>query len=194
MNLGLELYDTFRDDRGEGTVIGTLATSGHRRLGVDVEGVLSIDNRALRIAPLLEAGFGRAVVGYGPFAKQAGLAFAVSILNGHNTAQAESLPDTFRERFAYWRRGSGTDPQRRRFVRWLLSGRVRRTLRQFRWWRRTAKGSNPVPLLNENLAVGWFPTDVVMDPRQVGSAFIMRALGPENGELWIGGNGSHTCR
>ena len=66
----LELYDNFTDDRAAGTVIGSLATSGHKRSGVDVEGVMSIDNGALRIAPLIEAGFGRASIAYGPFTRR----------------------------------------------------------------------------------------------------------------------------
>lgn len=189
----LELKDDFNDDRREGSVIGTHARSGHRRSGVDVEKVLSIDNGALRIAPLIEAGFGRAGISYGPFLNHTGLAFAVNILNGHNTAQAESLPDTFRERLGLWLAGSGTDPKWTRVRRWLCSGRIHRTLRQFRWWKRSAKDSRPVPALNENLAVGWFPAEVVQDPRIVGNGFIMHALGPENGELVAGGNG-HRIR
>lgn len=188
----LKLYDDFMDDRSTGKVIGTLTASGHERLGVDVEKVLGIDNGALRIAPLVEAGFGRAVLSYGPFARRDGLAFSVRILNGHNTAQAGSLPDTFRNRIGLWFQGSHADPGWRRLARWLASGQVRRTLRQFRWWKRTAKDSDPVPLMDENLAVGWFETKVVPDPRQAGSAFIMHALGPENGELWTGGNGTRT--
>src|SRR3972149_5276569 len=117
MNIKLELYDNFKDDHGEGTVIGTLSTSGNQRLGIDVESVLSIDNGALRIAPLIEAGFGRAAIAYGPFPRVDGLMFAVSILNGHNTSQSESLPDTFRERIILWLKGSETDPKWERLVR-----------------------------------------------------------------------------
>jgi hypothetical protein len=188
----LNLYDDFLDDRSAGSVIGTRTASGHERFGVDVEKVLGIDNGALRIAPLVEVGFGRAVLSYGPFPRRDGLAFSVRILNGHNTAQAGSLPDTFRNRIGLWFQGSHADPRWRRLARWLASGRVRRTVRQFRWWKRTAKDSAPVPLMDENLAVGWFETKVVPDPRQAGSAFIMHALGPENGELWTGGNGTRT--
>ncbi len=187
-----ELYDDFADNRGEGAVVGTLSTSGARRLGVDVEGVLSIDNEALRIAPLIEAGFGRAVVAYGPFSSRPGLAFAVHILNGHNTSQSEPLPDTFRERMSLWLSGSEIDPKWPRLVQWIRSGRVRRTFRKFRWWRRTAKNGNPVRVLDENLAVGWFSNIVVADPCFEGNTFIMHALGPENGELWTGSAGCRT--
>lgn len=191
LNGVLELADDFTDDRATGTVIGSLATSGNKRLGVDVEGVLSIDNGALRIAPLVDAGFGRAVLAYGPFSSRPGLALSVYMLNGHNTAQSEPLPDTFRQRVGLWLKGSETERRGERFVQWLLSGRVLRTFRQFRRWRRTAKGQRAVPLLDENLVVGWFPNDVTPDPRAVGNGLIMHALGPENGELWAG---AVSCR
>src|SRR4030065_143016 len=118
MNEELKLYDDFNDDSCKGTVIGTNSTSGQKRLGVDIERILSIDNGALRIAPLIQAGFGRAVIGYGPFENRAGLAFAVSILNGHNTSQAESMPDTFRERISLWLKGSETDTKFVRLFQW----------------------------------------------------------------------------
>jgi hypothetical protein len=184
--------DDFTDSRPEGAVIGTASTSGHKRLGVDVEGVLSIDNGALRIAPLIDAGFNRAGLAYGPFVTQPGLAFAVYMLNGHNTAQAEPLPDSFRKRMDFWFNGSGSDSRKERLVRWFLSGRVRRALRQFRRWKHTAKG-RPVALLDENLAVGWFPSSSPPDPRKEGHPFIMHALGPENGYLWAGA-ASHRTR
>jgi hypothetical protein len=179
-----ELLDDFADPRAEGAVIGTRATSGHPRLGVDAEAVLSIDNGALRIAPLIEAGFGRAVLAYGPFAPRPGLAFAVYMLNGHNTAQAEPLTDSLRARLRNWLKGSESDPRWLRVAAWLRQRRFRRTLRQFRWWRRTA--TRPVAPLDENLAIGWFSRAVEPDPRANGSGFVMHALGPENGELWAG--------
>ena len=182
----LILYDDFADSRRNGMVINTRAPSGHKRFGIDVERILSIDNGALRVAPLLEAGFGRAGIAYGPFDAHPGLAFSVFMLNGHNTSQSEPLPDTFRTRLHYWLNRSGTDKTRDRIIAWLRSGRVRRALRQFRRWRRTALDGRPVPPLDENLAIGWFPAPVNKDPRLEGNAFIMHALGPENGELWAG--------
>ena len=188
----LILGDDFSLDQSPGKVIGSPATDGHNRNGLDVEKVISIDNGAIRIAPLLETGFGRAVLSYGPFKNKPGLAFSVYLLNGHNTAQAEPLFETFYQRLDRWLRGSETDPRRQRIVRWLLSGRVRRTLRQIRIWKRTAKGERTVELLDENLAVGWFPSGKVSDPRLAGNTFIMHALGPENGELWAGGVADRT--
>lgn len=178
-------YDDFADRRATGRVIGTLSTSGHPRLGVDAEKILSIDDDALRIAPLLDAGFGRAVLAYGPFPKRAGIGFSVYMLNGHNTAQSEPLPDSFRQRMEYWMAGGWVDPRPYRLLKLLRSGRVRRVLRQIRRWKRLAKGGRPVPLIDENLAVGWYPAEVVADPREQGEGFVMHALGPENGELWV---------
>jgi hypothetical protein len=188
----LQFTDDFGDARVPGAVVGSKTDSGHTRLGIDRESVISIDHGALRIAPLIEAGFGRAALAYGPFPQRAGLAFAVRMLNGHNTAQAETLPDSFRARISRWLKGSGTDPRWRRVLQFVRSGRVQRTLRQFRWWKRTALGRE-IATLNENLAVGWFAKDVVPDPTNDGAAFVMHALGPENGELRIGGLG-HPIR
>ena len=190
LSAGLAVHDDFEIGHSAGNVIGSLATSGQKRLGIDVEGVLSVDNGSLRIAPLIETGFGRAALAYGPFTARPGLAFAVFMLNGHNTAQAEPLPDTFRARVHRWFIGSETDLRWERLGRWLLSGRVRRTLRQFRRWRREA--NRRVDLLDENLAVGWFPAVDIPDPRLIGNAFVMHALGPENGELWAGESANRT--
>jgi hypothetical protein len=180
----LDLYDDFADQQRPGAVIGKFCKSGHQRRGTDVEKVLSIDNGALRIAPLIEAGFGRAVLSYGPFARKPGLAFAVHLLNGHNTSQAEPLSDTFFHRISLWIRGSETDPRWTRVAWWAWRARFRRALRQLRWWQRTAR--RPVDRLDENLAVGWFASSVERDPRLSGHSFMMRALGPENGELLAG--------
>ncbi len=124
--------------------------------------------------------------------RDAGLAFAVHMLNGHNTAQAESLPDTFRGRMRWWLNGSQVEPRWKRIAQLLRSGRIRRTWRQIRRWKHSALGERPVTPLDENLVVGWFPAPVVSDPRSEGDAFVMHALGPENGELWVVGQG--LCR
>ncbi len=189
----LLLQDDFTDDRDAGHVVGTRTVSGQERLGCDVEGVLSIDNGALRIAPLVDCGFGRAALVYGPFDARPGFAYAVYMLNGHNTAQAEPLPDTFFQRVALWFKGSQLEGRVERLQRVLSSGRLPRILRQFKRWKRAEKGGRPVPLLDENLAIGLFPTKDPIDPREAGNPFVMHALGPENGELRIGA-GSHRTR
>lgn len=188
----IELIDDFADGCAEGRVIGRVCKSGHVRLGADVESVFSIDNGALRVAPLVQAGFGRAVLSYGPFAARPGHAFAVFMLNGHNTAQDEPLSDSFRHRLRGWLHGSETDPAWKRVAIWLRHARFRRALRQVRWWYRTANAGQSMARLNENLAIGWFSSAVEPDPRERGSGFVMHALGPENGELWAGQADSRT--
>ncbi|MGH9896941.1 MAG: nucleotide-binding protein, partial [bacterium] len=119
-----------------------------------------------------------------------GLAFAVFLVNGHNTSQSENLRETFNDRLRQWWLGSHTWSRKRRLVQWIMSGRVRRTARQLKWWWRIAKDARPVARVNENLALGWFPNEIPADPLASGNAFIMHATGPENGELWtrVGAN------
>lgn len=164
--------------------MGSRGEDGTRRHGVDVERVLSIDEGALRIQPLVEAGWNRACLSYGPFERRAGLVLGISMVNGHNTSQSEQLPDSLDGRLRRWLIGSETMRIRERALKWLTSGRVRRVLRQFRWWARTAKGRREVEPLDENMAVGWFPR-VDSHPMHEGSAIVMHAMGPENGELWL---------
>lgn len=182
----VELIDNFADACGEGRVLGRKCASGHVRLGCDVERAMSVDNGALRIAPLVHAGFGRVALSYGPFVQRPGLVFVVYMLNGHNTAQDEPLSDSFQHRLKCWLRGSATEGKWKRVITWLRHARFRRALRQVRWWHRTAHMGKDAPRLNENLAVGWYSSEAEPDPRLRGSGFIMHALGPENGELWAG--------
>ncbi len=184
----LLLRDDFRGDRRAGSALGPARDGDPARGGVDVERLLSVDGGALRIMPPLHAGWGRTCLSYGPFANERGLAFSVQLLNGHNTSQSEVMADTLRSRVARWARGSGAVPVARRLRRWLVSGRVRRTLRQVRWWRQIATGSTRVNLLDENLAVGFYPA-AVGDPTRAGAGFVMHADGPRNGELWAGADG-----
>jgi hypothetical protein len=188
------MIDVFPDARESGKVIGTTTATGHKRFGTDCEGIISIDHAAIRIGSLIEAGFGRAAISYGPFEAQPGLAFCVSILNGHNTAQAEPLPDSFGLRMRQWLAGAGNESKARRLRKWVFSGRVRRSLRQFRWWRHVAGQGNQAFRLDENLAVGWFEKESEPDPIRNGCAFVMHALGAENGELSTGDRNGRARR
>jgi hypothetical protein len=172
-----EVRDTFTSDAPCGAVLGT-------RLGIDSERALSIDHGALRVGPLLEPGWGKAGIAYGPFERTGGVALAVFMLNGHNTAQVENLPDPLPQRLYQWLRGSGAYSLPARLGQWLHSGQLARTWLQFRWWMRLRKGRRSLRGLDENLAVGWFPVPVPKDPPGTGSAFVMHATGPDNGELW----------
>jgi hypothetical protein len=191
-----QLIDTFDHGRRAGQVIGTHTPAGVPRQGVDIEGVISIDNGALRIQPLIFPGWGRAGIHYGPYERQNGLAFAIYMVNGHNTSQSANLTETFRERLERWWLGSETWSRKQRLVQWLLSKRRSRLVRELRWWLRIQKNAPPVPQINENLAIGWFSRPVPENPLQEGNAFIMHATGPENGELWarVGANCERTIR
>jgi hypothetical protein len=90
--------DRFDDDRPPGTVLGSIGPEGARRQGVDVEGLIAIDNGALRLQPLARPGWGREGIAYGPFPRQAGLAFAAHVLNGHNSSQTYYFPESRRQR------------------------------------------------------------------------------------------------
>lgn len=177
------LDDRYEDDRAAGKVIGSHSTCGARRGGYDVERVISIDHGALRIEPLLRPGWGRAAVTYGPFDRENGLAFAVFMLNGHNTSQAGGLPDGLRGRLWRWWRGSETYSGATRIVQWLRCGRFGRTWRRLLCW--IGLQHRRVPELNENLAVGWLPVSTVAEPLAgSGNVFVMHGTGIDSGEIW----------
>ena len=150
------IADTFADDCRRGGVIGTTLPGGTRRVGIDVERVLSIDNGALRIQPLIEPGWGRAGISYGACDRCNGLAFVVYMVNGHNTAQSENLDESFLQRVRRWCIGSEIWSSTTRAFQWLSNPRKARQIREFLWWWRISKHRQAVPRINENLAVGWF--------------------------------------
>lgn len=184
--------DHFSDDLSPGRVIGSRSAAGTQRRGVDVEGVISIDNQALRIQPLLQPGWGRAGIAYGPYRRENGLAFGVYLLNGHHSSQTGDLTQRLVDRLYRWARGSEAEKLPQRLFRWVLVGNKRRFLRQLRRWtvinkqyRRGGAGSGATAAIDENLALGWFPHETPADPPGEGHGFIVHAAGPENGALWI---------
>ena len=185
------LKDDFVDDRTSGQALGPARGGDPCRVGIDYEGIMSVDGGALRIAPPRVEGWGRTVLAYGPFPNEPGLAFSIFLLNGHNTSQSEVMEDTLRLRLRRWARGSGATPVAVRMWRWLHSGRVRRVWRQMLWWRRIANGSTRVTIMDENLAVG-FCAAATGNPLATGTGFVMHADGPRNGELWAGAAGTWT--
>lgn len=180
----LDIVDDFARAAKNGRVIGTPSTGGALRQGVDQQSVFSIDNGALRIAPLIEPGWGKASLAYGPFKRANGLSFSVFMLNGHNTAQVENLPEPLTQRLERWLRGSDSYGRAKRLRGWVRAGRYARTWRMFRWWFHLRKSRTTLPLLDENLAIGWFSDSVPKMPVGFGNAFVMHATGPDNGELW----------
>jgi hypothetical protein len=178
------LTDTFSDNRAAGKTIGTKSDSGAVRQGIDVEGLIAIDNGALRMQPLLDPGWGRQGIVYGPYSRTNGLTFAVSMLNGHNTSQASNIGERFRSRLQRWLLGSEANPPLERLIFWIKSKQKKGILRRFFWWLLISPRFYKLPNINENLAVGWFPTKVPQDPLCEGNSFIVHAAEGENGELW----------
>ncbi|GLS37415.1 hypothetical protein GCM10010869_30080 [Mesorhizobium tianshanense] len=176
--------DSFQDDRTRGTVIGTLATKGGVRRGRDIERQIAIDHGALRFQPLVRPGWGRQGISYGPFQREAGLVLLVSITNGHNTSQGSPLPEDIARRVYRWLRGPGIDPWPGRLVSLMRAPRKRLTLRRFWWWVLSTSRTYRGPNINENLAVGWFPSEAPVNPVEEGCGFVMHAAEGENGELW----------
>ena len=178
------LSEDFAQPVRAGSVVGGAMPQGGLRKGVDREGVIGIDNGALRIKPLIDPGWGRAGIAYGPFERRNGRTFAVFMVNCHNTSQSENLKESFRDRFDRWLRGPDLYSRSRRMLQWLLSKRKGRMVRQWLWWHRISVKSLPVPRIDENLALGWFASEAPADPLAEGNGLVMHATGAENGELW----------
>jgi hypothetical protein len=181
---GPEFIDTFSDARPAGNVIGTTAAEGVTRKGIDKEGVIAIDNGALRFQPLVRARWGRSGLSYGPYQRRNGLAFGISILNGHNTSQTGPLPEGLLLRLKRWVLGSETEAPLTRLRRWARSPQRKYFFRHLLQWSISGSRYLQTATVDENLAVGWFPREVPTSPPHEGSAMLMHALGPECGELW----------
>ena len=185
MNEG-HFIDRYQDAQPRGKVIGSRNSTGILRRGVDQENVIGIDNGALRMEPLKENGWARCGIAYGPYKRENGLVMAVSLMNGHNTSQADSLNQPFKRRILDWILGNRTTPPHKRIMKWFRYGRKKRTFRMWRrWWTIQSQIRNGrYDTCDENLALGWFSQVVPDDPLHEGNAFIVHATGPENGELW----------
>lgn len=182
----LLVADSFEDARPAGGVIGRKGPDGTLRKGIDCEGVIGIDNGALRIQPLVQPGWGRAGIAYGPFPRENGLAFAAFVLNGHNTSQTGPILQSVPRRLARWALGSETESLARRMLAWSRNGHKRILARQLRRWMALNRryGRADASAIDENLAIGFFPQEAPQDPVHTGSGFIVHASGAENGELW----------
>ena len=83
--------------------------------------------------------------------------------------------------------GSDADPLVQRFWNWFRFGHKRIFIHQLRSWLFLNRnyGNGRLPELDENLAVGWFPQEAPKDPLVDSNAFVVHALGANNGELWV---------
>jgi len=183
--------DLYKDDQLEGKVIGTKGTTGAIRKGIDVEGIIAIDNGALRLQPLVKPGWGRQGIAYGPYNRANGLALAVFLVNGHNTSQTGSIKSLIR-RVLGWMKVTEEKTlwwllkiQKFRWMFALLGvSNKRRIIRRIQYWANNRQKLTRSGEIYENLAVGWFPQEVPSNPCSGGNAFIMHAADADNGELW----------
>ena len=179
--------DRFTDSVGRGRVIGSTASDGTERVGVDTHRSLSVDGGELRITSVTKPGWGSTAIAYGPIVEADCLGFGAWILNGHNTAQAEPLGEPLRTRLKRWLLGNESEPWKRHLWSWVRHGRRVWTLRRFAHWTSIAwserRGS--LVLLDENLSVGLHPGCSSGDPLHEGNSFTMHATGAFNGELWV---------
>lgn len=178
------LVEAFQDDRRAGTVVGSRSPQGRLRLGVDRERRIAIDHGALRFQPLITPGWARQGIAYGPFRREAGLALAVAVTNGHNTSEVSSIEEGIARRLWRWIRGPGIDPIPRRLLALLLGPRRRGLVRRFRGWLRLTPRFYNLPACDENLAVGWFGSETPAEPAADGCGFVVHAALGDNGELW----------
>lgn len=152
------VVDYFEGFLAPGEVVGSPASSGARRGGVDAEGVLAVAGGRLRLGHLQEPGWGRQGVAYGPFERRDGLAFTARVLNSHHNAHRPAGPRTPRAVLGHLRRGGLAGVP-------ALAATFRR------------------PALEENLLVGFHEGEVPTDPSAAAAAFVVRAAGAVNGEL-----------
>ena len=178
------LNETFGDDCRTGRVLGSRSPDGWLRQGADRERKIGIDHGALRFQPLVTPGWGRQGIAYGPLAREAGLAFAVAITNGHNTSESSVITDGMARRVWRWARGPGIDPVPQRLRALLRGPRKRGLVRRMFGWLRWTPAFHKWPDMNENLAVGWFGSAAPEDPTTDGCGFVVHAALGDNGELW----------
>ncbi|MCC6435380.1 MAG: hypothetical protein IT196_10165 [Acidimicrobiales bacterium] len=172
---------SFEQDRPAGELVGTGGAGG-----VDIEGVVGVDHGALRIKPLVQPGWGRSAVTWGPFEPQCGLAASLLVLNGHNASENQDPWPSLPRFVLQWTRGTQVDAvlHRLRAVR-RYGGRDQLSRRLLAWWhsrKAVAAGTTHV----ENLAAGFFGAAAPRDRCAGGPSFVVRSTGPTNGELQAG--------
>jgi len=176
--------DRFSGEVAPGQVVGSTVGDGVIRKGTDKEGVIGIDNGALRIQPLVNPGWGKAGIAYGPYVRRNGLAFGAFLINGHNISRTQPLPDGFKMRLWRWMVGSETEKPLTRLIQWARSDQKRFMWRRLIQWIRSGTRFFQVHPIDENLSVGWFASEAPSDPLQQGNSLIVHAVVPEGGELW----------
>lgn len=148
----------------------------------DVEGVVTVRDGALRIAPLARPGWGRAGVHFDAVAAADGPVLAVGLLNGHNGSAPFRQRDLLRQ-VRRWVLGSGIDPLATRLRRWPTRPRRESALRRLVCWMRALRPGPDADRLGGNAAVGWYPEPMPGDPTRCGHGFVIRGAEARNGTL-----------
>ncbi|MDY7100508.1 MAG: nucleotide-binding protein [Actinomycetota bacterium] len=179
------LVDEFTDDRAPGRVVGVGGHGRIRRGGRDVEGAIGSDGGAARIRPLIEPGWGRSVLAYGPFERRAGLAVAVHLANGHNGSENTDRWPSLPRWLLQWARGMQNEPVPAHLLRWR--GRPGRESLRHRLAVRSGaeRAHDRGRALDENLAVGWLGSEAPTDALGGGNGFVVRATGGDNAVLGV---------
>lgn len=176
--------EDFSKDQPKGHVVGSRSTGGVVRLGCDAENQITIDNGIMRFRPLVTPGWGREGISYGPFKREPGLTFAISMTNGHNASQGSAYFESFPKRVARWMVGPNADSVFLRAFEWVRGPRKSGTLRRLRWWSAISPRAYKHPFFNQNLLVGWLTNVTPNSLDDDGSYFVMNSAEENNGELW----------
>jgi hypothetical protein len=172
------ITDIYVEQCPAGKVIGSIATSGVVRKGIDAEEIIGIDHGALRIGYMDRIGWGRHGISYGPYKRTAGLAFSALLLNGHNASQTQvNFLNTLGGWTRFYARNVGQELLWR-MPRALMPGKV------FNWLKKNTVRHSLKPF-RDNLLVGWYPSEVPSGPDQSEAAFLMSTASVENGDLSI---------
>ena len=180
-NAPLPLADAFADTRRPGRVVGS-ETGDVRRRGIDVENVLAIDEGGLRIRPLTRPGWGRAVLAYGPYRRQPGLAASFVLLNGHHASENVNPWPTLPRFLAQSLLGTQVDPLPHRLAR-RVHHRTRDPLHRRLLTRRGYARTASDPDAEDNLAFGWLGRERPTSATDAGQGLVVRSAHGENGEL-----------
>lgn len=148
----------------------------------DVEGVVTVRDGALRIAPLAKPGWGRAGVQHDAVPVSDGPVLAVGMLNGHNGSAPFRQRDLLRQ-VRRWVLGSGIDPLATRLRRWPIRPARESIVRRLTCWVRALLPGPDADALGGNAAVGWYPEPMPGDPTRCGHGFVIRGAEARNGTL-----------
>ena len=133
--------------------------------------------------PARVAGWARQGVAFGPFQREACLAVAVSLLNGHNGSHSGGIDGGLRRRYRDWLRGPGGRGVGRRLLDFARSDDKRQSLWLLHWWLGRALRLASGDMIEENLAVGGFPDAEPSEPLRTGHGLVSRLFPAEMSTL-----------